>query len=96
MQNTEVQVLLGTVAAVLLPVIVSYLKQCSWADKTKTFVSVGVATALGTLTVYATNQLDLKNWIGTISAIYAAATIVYQTWFKHLAFNEWLENKNNE
>lgn len=84
---------LGIVFSVLMPALVSWLKQSSWPEWKKVGLALLVAVALGALTVLAKGEIDLQDLATAVTAIFTAATIIYRTWFRETRLNGILENK---
>lgn len=86
-------IVLGIVSTVLMPALVAWLKQSDWPIWKKHILTLLVAIALGALTVLVNGNIDLKNLTLSITAIFTAATTLYNVWFRDTRTNGWLENK---
>ena len=92
--GTQLQVLFGMVSALLLPIIVSYLKNCAWSDTLKSVLSISVALAFGVAGVWiAKGSISFVDVSESVTAIYTASSLIYTVWFKTLPFNTWLEKQ---
>jgi hypothetical protein len=85
---------LGIVFSVGMPALVSWLKQSTWPTWKKSILALLVAVSLGALTVLVNGNIDLKNLALSITAIFTAATTIYNTFFRETDMNRRLEGKN--
>lgn len=79
--------------ALVLPAIVSWLKNTSWSRQAKILLSLAIAGIAGALTVVAEGRFNAGDWATTASAIWVASQAAYGVWFKATATNAWLEGK---
>lgn len=88
--------LIPLLVSLLMPPLVSWLKDASWPDWAKVCLSVatsGVAAAI----VSAIEGFINVHTIGTSTAmIFSGATIFYKTWFQSSQLNERLERGSNQ
>lgn len=86
-------IVLGIISSFGMPALVSWMKQTSWARWKVSILALLVAISLGALTVLVNGQIDLKNLSLSVTAIFTAATTIYNVWFKETRANGYLENK---
>lgn len=91
MSNKEA---LEALFAVVLPAIVSWLKDAQWSHQAKALLSFVVAGIAGALTVIVDGKIVAADWITTALTIWIASQAVYSVWFKATATNSWLESKH--
>jgi len=85
--------LLGLVFTVFMPAFVSWLKSATWPKWKKVGLSLLVALSLGALTALAKGDADVQDLATAATAIFTAATAIYEVWFRETRANGWLETK---
>lgn len=95
MESTRefLSLILGVLSSVAMPALVSWMKQSSWPTWKKSILALLVAISLGALTVLVNGNIDLKNLALSVTAIFTAATTIYNVWFKETRANGYLENQ---
>lgn len=88
-----ISLVLGLIFSIGMPALVSWLKQSTWPTWKKSILTLLVAISLGALTVLVNGNIDLKNLTLSITAIFTAATTIYNVWFRETRANGYLENK---
>lgn len=82
------------VLGVLMPPLISWLKNCEWHAGAKAALSLLVCMVAGALVAVMSEQVtDWRDIAGTAAVIFTIATTVYQTWFKSTDLNATLEEK---
>ena len=77
----------------LVPPLVSYLKDCDMPDALKILLTLLASLAGGFAIVALTGNPDWRNIAGWSAAVFTAATTFYHAWFKHQPVNDTLESK---
>lgn len=86
-------IVLGIISSVGMPALVSWMKQSTWPAWKKSVLALLVAISLGALTVLVNGNIDLKNLALSVTAIFTAATTIYNVYFKTTDMNKSLEQK---
>lgn len=77
-----------------MPVLISYLKRCTWTPRQRFLFSLGVCLVVGVAMVWAAGQLNLANIAESAGLVFTAATTVYKLWFEATPLNRELEQKD--
>lgn len=77
--------------SLIMPLIVSWLKDCDWPDWAKVLLSLGIAVLGGALTSLVEGTLDLRSMTNASAVIFTCATVFYKTWFAQTMLNSQLE-----
>lgn len=88
--QTDAQVLIGFISSVVVPFIISYIKNPRWPDWVKLTVALIVCLGAGALTVYATGGLSTTHVVIALVSIFTAAQVNYKTWFTGLGLEQLL------
>jgi hypothetical protein len=79
----------------LIPMVISFLKNCSWSDTKKMALTFFVCIVVGAGTAYVGNQL-VFTWAATLANILVVVTasqVAYNLYFKDSSTNKSLEAK---
>lgn len=82
--QSDAQLVAGFLASVLVPFVVSWLKQPSWPSWLRLVVAVLVSLVGGLLTVYIAGGLDGGSIIVAALAIFTASQAHFASWFQGL------------
>ena len=77
----------------LMPFVISWLKDCNWPDWVKVLLSLGVSVLGGALAAAATGQLDLNTLTTNSGIVFTSATVFYKAWFANTSMNNRLEQR---
>lgn len=94
----DAQLVAGFLASILVPFIVSWLKQPSWPSWVRLAVAVLVSLIGGLLTVYIAGGLDGGSVIVAALAIFTASQAHFASWFRGLfeeKINPWIKTENS-
>jgi uncharacterized membrane protein YqaE (UPF0057 family) len=77
----------------LVPPLVSFLKDCAMPDALKILLTLLASLAGGFAIVALTGDPDWRNIAGWSTAVFTAATTFYHAYFKNTLLNENLEER---
>ena len=81
------------VFGLLMPLLVSGLKQESWPDWAKVLTSLLLSLVGGAITAAVNGEFALDRVAGSAGVIFTASTVFYKTYFQDTTFNKRLERK---
>ena len=81
------------VFGLLMPLIVSGLKQQNWPDWAKVLTSLLLSLVGGAITAAVNGEFALDRVAGSAGVIFTASTVFYKTYFQDTTFNKRLERK---
>ena len=89
----DAQLVIGFLASVAVPFVVSWLKRASWPPAANLIVALVLSLAGGLLTEYIAGTLDGGSVIAAGLAVFVASQAHFATWFQSLgaeaALNPW-------
>jgi hypothetical protein len=84
--------LIAVITSVLLPLVISLLKNPNWKPGTKKGFAIGFSILASTGILFAENKLDIQNIILSVCLIIMAAQGNYKLWFEGSQTDRWLTN----
>ena len=74
----------AVIVGILMPLVISWLKDVSWPDRAKFYFSVGLCIVAGGLTSLFAGQLvfSWQNAVVDIAIVFLAAQVFYKGWFE--------------
>lgn len=75
----------------LMPFLVSWLKNCDWPDWIKVLLSLGMSIIAGGLITFLEGAFDIQTLTQATTAVFTSATVFYKMWFEKTKVNERLE-----
>jgi hypothetical protein len=89
----DAQLIIGFLASVAVPFLVSWIKRASWQPVVSLIVALVLSLAGGLLTEYIAGTLDGGSIIAAGLAVFVASQAHFATWFQGLgvekALNPW-------
>ena len=94
---------LAGVIGIFLPLVISLIKQVSWPSWVTVLITVAVSLAGGVVTTATDGNINLdsdiiedpEQLLAAAAASFAAATVVYQSFFKGTSINDTLTSFPN-
>lgn len=88
--KSDAELLANFAASVVVPFVVSWLKQPSWSKQLR-FAIAALLSLLGALAAqYAAGALDGGSIIVAAIGVFTAAQMHYKSWFEGLGLEDWL------
>jgi hypothetical protein len=78
----------------LMPLVVSWLKDCGWPDWAKVLLSLGLSIVGGALSALVDGALDPQSLAYSSLIVFASATTFYKVWFENTGVNGRLEQSH--
>lgn len=83
---TNTLAIISIVEGLLLPVLVSFLKGQQWSQNVKLVFSLAISIVIAIITLaIQSNGFNWRELLANAATIWAAAQVVYNTWFKDTA-----------
>jgi uncharacterized membrane protein YqaE (UPF0057 family) len=77
----------------LVPPLVSFLKDCAMPDALKILLALLASILAGIIAAAVGGELDWRNVAGTSAVVFTIATTVFKTFFQDTLLNKNLEEK---
>lgn len=88
--KADAQILITFLISVIVPFIVSWLKQPTWSKPARFALAVSLSLAGGLLAEYIAGTFDSGSIIAAVIAVFMAAQVHYRSWFEGLGLEDWL------
>jgi len=88
------QLILQILTGVIIPVVITWLKDVTWPSYYKFAMAVGLSAAAAGLTAYINNDLTGTNLLTDFVTIFTISQTVYQTFFRVLNLHAFADPKD--
>lgn len=82
MEGTEVTVAIAALVGLVLPMVITIVKQAGLPRWANLIIAIGSCIIAGTVTVWARGQLDWANWTVAVSAVITASQAAYAAYWR--------------
>jgi len=86
---------IAALAGLVVPVLISFLKNTNWSKKAKQAVAVGTSLIVAVGITVVDNGVDLTDWkvlLANLAVVFTVAQVFYQQYFGGTALNAKLES----
>lgn len=86
---------IAALAGLVVPVLISFLKNTNWSTKAKQAVAVGTSLVVAVGITVVDNGVDLTDWkvlLTNLAVVFTVAQVFYQQYFGGTALNAKLES----
>lgn len=85
--------LINLIAGLLLPPLISWLKDCRWPAHAKLALSLLLSLLAGGVSAYLDGALNWSDLVSSGAVVFTVATAFYKFWFEQTDLNQRLEDK---